>query len=201
MAMTMVMVRAFIPSLRTSYTRQPRRAGRNSHQAPSPFLSENITDFPQRGIPEHMHWLKHKDIYGGISSVSDLGMTLVILHDKKIAHELLDQTSGKTSGPLSLPIVSLNSYPAYQTPQAPRQQPMQHVLRALFMRAAPMMVPFFLMARTAAFQITQPSVERTTLGSSLAHPSEIKSNEVDEGRHCQAIGPRSTEALPRDLRT
>lgn len=58
----------------------------------------NIKDFPPDGTPEHLHWLKHKDLYGGISSVTVMGMTLVIVHDKKMAHDLLDQTAGKTSG-------------------------------------------------------------------------------------------------------
>lgn len=58
----------------------------------------NIADFPPAGIPEYQHWLKHKDLYGGISSVTVMGMTLVMIHDKQIAHDLLDRTSSKTSG-------------------------------------------------------------------------------------------------------
>lgn len=58
----------------------------------------NIYDFPPLGTPEYQHWLKHKDLYGGISSVIVLGMTLVLIHDKKAAHMLLEQTASKTSG-------------------------------------------------------------------------------------------------------
>lgn len=64
---------------------------------PLPILG-NIKDFPPDGVPEYQHWLRHKDLYGGISSVTVMGMTLVIIHDKKTAHELLEQTSSKTSG-------------------------------------------------------------------------------------------------------
>jgi hypothetical protein len=58
----------------------------------------NIKDLPPDGTPEYQHWLKHKDLYGGISSVTVLGMSLVLIHDKEAAHALLDQMSSKTSG-------------------------------------------------------------------------------------------------------
>ncbi|KAF9869769.1 o-methylsterigmatocystin oxidoreductase [Colletotrichum karsti] len=64
---------------------------------PLPVLG-NVKDFPPDGTPEHLHWLKHKDLYGPISSVTVMGMTLVIVHDKKMAHDLLDQVASKTSG-------------------------------------------------------------------------------------------------------
>ncbi|KAF4981513.1 hypothetical protein FZEAL_2698 [Fusarium zealandicum] len=64
---------------------------------PYPILG-NARDFPPPNVPEFRHWLKHKDLYGPISSVSVLGMTLIIIHDKKAAHDLLDQTASKTSG-------------------------------------------------------------------------------------------------------
>lgn len=64
---------------------------------PLPILG-NIKDFPPDGTPEYQHWLKHKDLYGGISSVTVMGMTLVVIHDRKAAHDLLEQTAGKTSG-------------------------------------------------------------------------------------------------------
>lgn len=64
---------------------------------PLPILG-NIRDFPPDGTPEYQHWMKHKDLYGGISSVTVMGMTLVIIHDKKMAHDLLEQSASKTSG-------------------------------------------------------------------------------------------------------
>jgi len=64
---------------------------------PLPVLG-NILDFPPTGKPEYEHWMAHKALYGGISSVTVMGMTLVIIHDKRLAHELLEKTAAKTSG-------------------------------------------------------------------------------------------------------
>lgn len=58
----------------------------------------NITDLPPKNIPSYQHWLKHKDLYGPISSVNVLGLTLILIHDKRLAHEILEQESSKTSG-------------------------------------------------------------------------------------------------------
>ena len=65
--------------------------------APLPLLG-NIRDLPPNGTVEYQHWLKHKDLYGPISSVSVMGMTLIIIHDRSMAHELLHGRSSKTSG-------------------------------------------------------------------------------------------------------
>lgn len=64
---------------------------------PLPIIG-NARDLPPAGALEYEHWLEHKDTYGPISSVTVLGMTLVIIHDKKSAHDLLEQNSSKTSG-------------------------------------------------------------------------------------------------------
>jgi len=64
---------------------------------PLPLLG-NVLDLPAKGSLEFRHWLKHKDIYGPISSVTVLGQTLVLIHDKKAAHDLLDKHSTTTSG-------------------------------------------------------------------------------------------------------
>jgi cytochrome P450 len=64
---------------------------------PLPLLG-NINDFPPPGAVEHEHWLKLKDQYGPVSSVTVMGMTLVFLHGAKETHELLELTSNKTSG-------------------------------------------------------------------------------------------------------
>jgi Cytochrome P450 len=64
---------------------------------PLPIVA-NAQDFPPAGVPEFQHWIKHKDLYGPISSVTVLGTTLVIIHDKKAAHDLLEQNANKTSG-------------------------------------------------------------------------------------------------------
>lgn len=57
----------------------------------------NIMNLPPKGLPEYQHWLNFKDAYGPISSITVLGTTLVIIHDKQAAHDLLEKTSSKTS--------------------------------------------------------------------------------------------------------
>jgi hypothetical protein len=42
--------------------------------------------------------MTHKDLYGEISSVTVLGTTLVLVHNKQMAHELLEKMASKTSG-------------------------------------------------------------------------------------------------------
>ncbi|KJZ70820.1 hypothetical protein HIM_09779 [Hirsutella minnesotensis 3608] len=64
---------------------------------PLPIVG-NIMDLPPQGVPEFEHWLKHKDAYGPISSVSVLGQTLIILHDKQAALDLLQKRSRICSG-------------------------------------------------------------------------------------------------------
>ncbi|KAI1358522.1 cytochrome P450 monooxygenase [Xylaria arbuscula] len=53
----------------------------------------NIADFPKPGELEWEHWLKHKDTYGPISSVTVFGKTQVILHDAELASQLMDKKS------------------------------------------------------------------------------------------------------------
>ena len=53
----------------------------------------NINDLPQPGILEAHHWLKHKDIYGPISSVKVMGQTLIIINDAALAFELMEKRS------------------------------------------------------------------------------------------------------------
>lgn len=78
--------------------------GQNQKRAPLPPgpkglpLLGNVADLPPPGTPEYTHWLKHKDLYGPISSVTVLGQTLVIINDKSIAFELLDKRSNFCSG-------------------------------------------------------------------------------------------------------
>ncbi|KAJ5885945.1 uncharacterized protein N7473_008619 [Penicillium subrubescens] len=51
----------------------------------------NISDLPPPGAQDWMHWLKHKELYGPISSVTVLGQTIVIINDNQIAAELLNK--------------------------------------------------------------------------------------------------------------
>ncbi|KHN97557.1 Cytochrome P450 [Metarhizium album ARSEF 1941] len=63
---------------------------------PVPLLG-NVRDLPPGGVSEFRHWLPHKDLYGPISSVRVLSQTIVILHDRDAAHELLTKMSSKSS--------------------------------------------------------------------------------------------------------
>lgn len=57
----------------------------------------NINDLPEPGMLECHHWLKHKDLYGPISSITVLGQTFVIINDAQIALELLRDRAAKHS--------------------------------------------------------------------------------------------------------
>lgn len=61
-------------------------------------LLDNIHDLPSPGTSEYLHWLKHKDLYGPISSVTVLGQSIILLNDKNIALELLEKRSSIHSG-------------------------------------------------------------------------------------------------------
>ncbi|KJZ72506.1 hypothetical protein HIM_08175 [Hirsutella minnesotensis 3608] len=64
---------------------------------PLPILG-SILDLPKAGEPEFRHWLKHRELYGPISSVVVLGRTYILLHDRQLAHQLLQKDSAKTTG-------------------------------------------------------------------------------------------------------
>ncbi|KAI1433056.1 cytochrome P450 oxidoreductase OrdA-like protein [Xylaria sp. CBS 124048] len=56
-------------------------------------LIGNIFDFPPIGVHIWGHWLKHKDLYGPISSVTKWGTTVIILNSAELACELLGKRS------------------------------------------------------------------------------------------------------------
>ncbi|KAF2851313.1 cytochrome P450 [Plenodomus tracheiphilus IPT5] len=58
----------------------------------------NIQDLPRPDLLECHHWLKHKDIYGPISSITVLGQTFVIINDSNLALELLRDRATIHSG-------------------------------------------------------------------------------------------------------
>ncbi|KAG8408442.1 hypothetical protein J3458_019477 [Metarhizium acridum] len=63
----------------------------------------NILSLPPKGVLEYEHWLKFKNLYGPISSVTVLGQTTIILHGKKEVEDLLENMSTETSDrPLSI---------------------------------------------------------------------------------------------------
>ncbi|KAK2011616.1 cytochrome P450 [Colletotrichum eremochloae] len=57
----------------------------------------NIRDLPQPGQAEYQHWVKFKDAYGPVSSVTVAGQTLVLIHDQEAVVHLLEKNSLKTS--------------------------------------------------------------------------------------------------------
>ncbi|KAF2875650.1 cytochrome P450 [Massariosphaeria phaeospora] len=61
-------------------------------------LVGNIKDLPAPGVPEYLHWFEHKDRYGPLSSVTVLGQAIIIIHDKKVALELMDKRGAIHSG-------------------------------------------------------------------------------------------------------
>ncbi|KAF9880651.1 cytochrome p450 oxidoreductase [Colletotrichum karsti] len=57
----------------------------------------NLNDLPKPGIFEANHWVKHKKLYGPISSITVMGQTLVIINDLQLAFETLEKRSAKHS--------------------------------------------------------------------------------------------------------
>ncbi|PYI28700.1 cytochrome P450 oxidoreductase OrdA-like protein [Aspergillus indologenus CBS 114.80] len=53
----------------------------------------NLNDLPRPGQQDWKHWLKHKELYGPISSLSVLGQTIIILNEARHAVELLEKRS------------------------------------------------------------------------------------------------------------
>ncbi|OJJ51826.1 hypothetical protein ASPZODRAFT_2108113 [Penicilliopsis zonata CBS 506.65] len=60
-------------------------------------LLGNLFDLPPPGEQEWQHWLKHKDLYGPLSSVTVLGKTLIIINDRALAFQILEKNSATTS--------------------------------------------------------------------------------------------------------
>ncbi|KAL4733293.1 cytochrome P450 [Aspergillus similis] len=73
---------------------------------PLPIVG-NVRDMPVPGSAEWLHWFKHKELYGPISTVSVLGQRLVILNDARIAFDLLEKKSAIYSDRPELPFASL----------------------------------------------------------------------------------------------
>ncbi|KAJ5109988.1 hypothetical protein N7532_002633 [Penicillium argentinense] len=76
-------------------------AGRKAGKLPpgpkgKPIIG-NLFDLPPTGQQEWTHWLKHKEQYGPLSSISVLGKTIVIINDRKLAQLILEKNSAKHS--------------------------------------------------------------------------------------------------------
>ena len=61
-----------------------------------PFVG-NVGDLPPNDSPTHKHWLKHHLLYGPITSVTVMGQTMILLHEREAAIELLEKRSLKHS--------------------------------------------------------------------------------------------------------
>jgi hypothetical protein len=78
--------------------------GNANHKLPLPPgpkglpLVGNINDLPPQGSREYLHWLQFKNRYGSLSSITILGQTLIIIHDREIALELMEKRASKHSG-------------------------------------------------------------------------------------------------------
>ncbi|OQU95549.1 hypothetical protein CLAIMM_01735 [Cladophialophora immunda] len=57
------------------------------------LLVGNLPDLPPAGAKEWLHWIKHKELYGPISSLTVLGQTMIIISDHKVAVELMEKRS------------------------------------------------------------------------------------------------------------
>ncbi|KAF7595511.1 hypothetical protein BBP40_005847 [Aspergillus hancockii] len=76
---------------------------------PKPIIG-NLLDLPPPGTPDWLHWLKHKSLYGRISSVTIFGQTLIILNDPQLATEILDKRSALHSSRPHLPIAEITGW-------------------------------------------------------------------------------------------
>jgi fumagillin biosynthesis cytochrome P450 monooxygenase len=64
---------------------------------PLPLIG-NLLDLPPGGgEPEFRHWLKFKDKYGPISSVTILGRTIIIIHGRDAVNYILGTMARKTA--------------------------------------------------------------------------------------------------------
>ncbi|RDA92724.1 hypothetical protein CP533_1427 [Ophiocordyceps camponoti-saundersi (nom. inval.)] len=78
----------------------------------------NIMDLPPANMPEYRHWLKHREAYGPISSVSIMGQTLILIHDKQATIDLLEKKSTMTAGrptPVFATMCKFSEFLVFQT--------------------------------------------------------------------------------------
>ncbi|KAB8208718.1 cytochrome P450 [Aspergillus parasiticus] len=73
---------------------------------PKPMIG-NLLDLPPPGALDWLHWLKHKELYGPISSVTIFGQTIIIINGHRVANELMEKRSGVHSSRPHVPIAEL----------------------------------------------------------------------------------------------
>lgn len=67
----------------------------------------NFNDLPKPGVLEAHHWVKHKDLYGPVSSITVFGKTFIIINDAQVALDLLRDRSINNSGRPSMPFCEM----------------------------------------------------------------------------------------------
>ncbi|KAB8229634.1 hypothetical protein ETB97_012081 [Aspergillus alliaceus] len=70
----------------------------------------NLLDLPPPGTLDWLHWLKHKELYGPISSVTIFGQTLIIINESQVAVDLMEKRSGLHSSRPHLPIAEITDW-------------------------------------------------------------------------------------------
>ncbi|KAL4798677.1 cytochrome P450 [Aspergillus venezuelensis] len=70
----------------------------------------NLHDLPAKDEPDWLHWVKHKDFYGPISTVSVLGQRLILLNDAQLAIDLLHKKAGVHSDRPDAPMAVLSGW-------------------------------------------------------------------------------------------
>ncbi|KAH0839032.1 O-methylsterigmatocystin oxidoreductase [Fonsecaea pedrosoi] len=83
---------------RLFFSKSQFKGGHSLPPGPTPrFLVGNLPDLPPAGAKEWLHWLKHKELYGPISSLTVLGQTMIIISDQKVAVDLMEKRSASHS--------------------------------------------------------------------------------------------------------
>ncbi|CEL10680.1 hypothetical protein ASPCAL13795 [Aspergillus calidoustus] len=96
----MIFIKCFLPKANGSSAPLP--------PGPTPLpLVGNLRDLPSPGTEEWLHWLKHKDLYGPLSTVQVFGQRLIILNEAQLAVDLLDKRSAIYSDRPDMPFARL----------------------------------------------------------------------------------------------
>ncbi|KAH7303916.1 cytochrome P450 [Stachybotrys elegans] len=90
------------------YLRREKKTNLPLPPGPRPLpIIGNYKDLPPPGALEFQHWLKFKEQYGPVISLTVFGQPMIILYDKEAIVELLDKQSLKTSNRPSQPFGNL----------------------------------------------------------------------------------------------
>ncbi|OJJ53726.1 hypothetical protein ASPSYDRAFT_186749 [Aspergillus sydowii CBS 593.65] len=65
---------------------------------------------PWQGVPQWHHWLRHKELYGPISSITVFGQPIIILNDARCAIEILEKRSATYSARPEQPFMEMTGW-------------------------------------------------------------------------------------------